>query len=125
MTAHVGSILVVEDDEMLRETLGEVLADEGHEVRGAAHGYEALECLDERGVDLIVLDLMMPRMDAFEFREHQRRRPDAATTRLIVLSAARDIETAAERLEADGWLAKPFSLIDVIELVSDLLPERA
>jgi CheY-like chemotaxis protein len=125
MTRRVARILVVEDDETLRETLTEVLADEGHDVRGAAHGYEALERLDEWSADLIVLDLMMPRMDAFEFREHQRHRPDAATTKVMVLSAARELETAADRLGADAWLAKPFNLADVIDSVAELLPRSA
>ena len=118
-------ILVVEDDETLRETLTEVLADEGHEVRGAAHGYEALERLDEWSADVIVLDLMMPRMDAFEFREHQRHRPDAATTKVMVLSAARELASAADRLGADAWLGKPFDLADVIDSVARLLPRSA
>jgi CheY-like chemotaxis protein len=125
MTRRVARILVVEDDETLRETLTEVLADEGHDVRGAAHGYEALERLDEWSADLIVLDLMMPRMDAFEFREHQRHRPDAATTKVMVLSAARELESAADRLGADAWLAKPFNLADVIDSVAELLPRSA
>ena len=125
MTQRVARILVVEDDETLRETLTEVLADEGHEVRGAAHGYEALERLDEWSADLIVLDLMMPRMDAFEFREHQRHRPDAATTKVMVLSAARELASAADRLGADAWLAKPFNLADVIDSIAELLPRSA
>jgi CheY-like chemotaxis protein len=125
MTQRVARILVVEDDETLRETLTEVLADEGHDVRGAAHGYEALEHLDEWSADLIVLDLMMPRMDAFEFREHQRHRPDAATTKVMVLSAARELASAADRLGADAWLAKPFNLVDVIDSVAELLPRSA
>jgi len=125
VTQRVARILVVEDDETLRETLTEVLADEGHEVRGAAHGYEALERLDEWSADLIVLDLMMPRMDAFEFREHQRHRPDAATTKVMVLSAARELASAADRLGADAWLAKPFNLADVIDSIAELLPRSA
>jgi CheY-like chemotaxis protein len=125
VTQRVARILVVEDDETLRETLTEVLADEGHEVRGAAHGYEALERLDEWSADLIVLDLMMPRMDAFEFREHQRHRPDAASTKVMVLSAARELASAADRLGADAWLAKPFNLADVIDSIAELLPRSA
>lgn len=125
MTRRAARILVVEDDETLREALTEVLADEGHEVRGAAHGFEALERLDEWSADLIVLDLMMPRMDAFEFREHQRHRPDAATTKVMVLSAARELASAADRLGADAWLAKPFNLADVIDSVAELLPRSA
>jgi two-component system OmpR family response regulator len=118
-------ILVVEDDEGLRETLAEVMADEGHEVRSAAHGAEALDRLREWVPDLIVLDVMMPTMDAFEFRGLQRLLPDAAGARVLVLSAARDIGAAAARLGADAWLTKPFALGDVIEAVERLLDTSA
>ena len=60
-----GRILVVEDDESLRETLAEVLADDGHEVRVAADGEAALAAIQAWAPELIVLDLMMPRMDGY------------------------------------------------------------
>jgi CheY-like chemotaxis protein len=122
-----GRILVVEDDEMLREALLEVLGDEGHEVRAAAHGAEALETLqtsDEWEPEVLVLDLMMPVMDAFEFREHQRQRAAAPAARVLVLSAARDLDGAAERLGADAYLAKPFRLEQMLDVVDRLLDEH-
>ena len=67
MTAP-GRILVVEDDESLREALLEVLGDEGHDVRAAAHGAEALATLETTDAwkpELLVLDLMMPVMDGY------------------------------------------------------------
>jgi CheY-like chemotaxis protein len=123
MTA-TGRILVVEDDESLREALLEVLGDEGHEVRAAAHGAEALETLAEWEPELLVLDLMMPVMDAFEFREHQRQRAVAPGARVLVLSAARDLGGAAERLAADAYLAKPFRLDEMLTTVDRLLDDH-
>jgi len=123
MTAP-GRILVVEDDESLREALLEVLGDEGHDVRVAAHGAEALETLDKWEPELLVLDLMMPVMDAFEFREHQRRRAAALGARVLVLSAARDLGGAAERLDADAYLAKPFRLDEMLTTVDRLLDDH-
>lgn len=123
MTTERRRILVVEDDDTLRETLAEVMLDEGHEVRTAAHGAEALECLEGWSADLIVLDLMMPLMDAYEFRARQRHRPDAPTTRIVVLSAARNVAEAAERLGADAWLTKPFALDAVLDLLERLLDD--
>jgi len=123
MTAP-GRILVVEDDEMLRLALLEVLDDEGHEARAAAHGAEALEVLDEWEPELLVLDLMMPVMDAFEFREHQRRQGVAQGARILVLSAARDLDGAAERLDADAYLAKPFRLDEMLATVDRLLDDH-
>ena len=123
MTAP-GRILVVEDDEMLRLALLEVLGDEGHEARAAAHGAEALEILDGWDPELVVLDLMMPVMDAFEFRDRQRRRGAAPDARILVLSAARDLDGAAQRLDANAYLGKPFRLDEMLSTVDRLLDEH-
>ena len=121
MRTRDARILLVEDDFTLRETLAEVLVDEGHEVRAAAHGDEALGALDGWVPDLIVLDLMMPTMDAYEFRERQRELGMAPRAQTLIISAARDLEAAAARLEADAWIAKPFLLEDVVNAVDRLL----
>ncbi len=118
-------ILVVEDEPTLRETLAEVFIDEGHEVRAAAHGDEALDHLDDWEPDLILLDLMMPTMDAYEFRERQRQLGVAPRAQTLVISAAHDIEVAAERLGADAWIAKPFLLDEVVGAVDRLLEKPA
>ena len=114
-------ILVVEDDATLRETIGEVMADDGHEIRLARNGHEALEHLSDWEADLLILDLMMPRMDAYEFRAVQLRDGIAPDARILILSAVPDVASAAEKLEADAWVAKPFVLSRLIEVVDDLL----
>ncbi|HSK92471.1 MAG TPA: response regulator [Candidatus Angelobacter sp.] len=124
MTADA-RVLVVEDDEILRDTLVEVLGDEGYDVRSASNGRAALEALDQWEPDVIVLDLMMPLMDAFEFRRHQVAADLAPQSRVLILSAARDLETAAEQIGADAWMAKPFRLLEVIEIVERLVREAA
>ena len=121
MTSGKRRILVVEDDDTLRETLTEILLDEGHEVRAAAHGHEALDRLDGWEPDVILLDLMMPRMDAFAFRTRQRQLGIAAGARVVVISAARELGTAVELLGADGWIAKPFRLAEVVNAVDGLV----
>ena len=121
MNDREGRILVIEDDTTLRETLAEVLVDEGHEVRAAAHGDEALDHLDGWVPDLILLDVMMPTMDAYEFRRRQRLRGIAPEAQTLVISAARDIEAAAARLDADEWITKPFLLREVLDAVDRLL----
>jgi two-component system, OmpR family, response regulator MprA len=114
-------VLVVEDDDMLREALAEVMSDEGYDVRAAAHGGDAVEQLAGWEPDLILLDLMMPTVDAYGFRAEQRRLGAAPHAKTLVLSAARDIESAAAVLEADAWLAKPFALAEVLGLAATLL----
>lgn len=125
MTPRATRILIVEDDATLRDALAEVLRDEGHDVRVASHGGEAVDELIVWDADLIVLDVMMPTMDAFEFREHQRRLGLGRAAKTLILSAARDVATAASRLEADGWIAKPFRLADVLEAVDRLTQPAA
>jgi CheY-like chemotaxis protein len=118
-------VLVVEDDDTLRETLAEVLLDEGYDVRVAGHGREALGVLTTWVPEVIVLDLMMPEMDAFEFRRHQRDHELAPEARVMILSAARDLEGAAENIRADAWLAKPFNLTEMLDAVDRLVGDSA
>ena len=65
-------ILVVEDDKNTARLMKAVLSRAGYEVFQAGDGIDALEVMDRQHVDLIVLDVMMPRMDGFEFTEHLR-----------------------------------------------------
>lgn len=125
MSGRPGRVLVVEDDEILRDTLVEVVGDEGHQVRAAANGQAALDELASWEADVIVLDLMMPLMDAHEFRRRQLADGIAAGAKILVLSAARDLQAAADRISADAWLAKPFRLNDVIQAIERLVEDHA
>jgi DNA-binding response OmpR family regulator len=125
VSSDVARILVVEDDDILRETLVEVVGDEGYEVRSAANGRAALEELESWTPELIILDLMMPHMDAYEFRERQREAGIATGARILILSAARDLEAAATRIGADDWIGKPFRLVEVLDAVERLIREPA
>jgi DNA-binding response OmpR family regulator len=106
-------VLVVDDDEGLRETLGEVLTDDGFDVRVAWNGRDALEKLDDWEADVVILDVMMPVMDAYGFQsslqEQSRRVPP-----LILLSAAPGLTAAADELGAVGVVSKPFRLNDLL-----------
>jgi CheY-like chemotaxis protein len=101
-------ILVVEDDPELLSGLANLLASEGYRVRGARHGLEALGFL--RGgflPRLILLDLMMPIMNGWQFRHEQRMDSELAKIPVIVISARTDVPAHAEWLEADGYVQKP------------------
>ncbi len=115
-------ILVVEDDESLRETIGEILVDEGHDVRLAADGRLGLDSMDGWTPDLIILDIMMPRMDAFAFRAEQLQGGPHRPA-VLVLSATSDIATAARDLNADAFVSKPFILQSLLGEVHRLLTE--
>jgi CheY-like chemotaxis protein len=104
-------VMVVEDDGLIRESLLEVLADQGYQVIGAGNGREALAALATAPrPDVILLDLMMPVMDGRSFRDEQLRDPDLAGIPVVVLSAASDVLRVAADMGAAGVLRKPVTL---------------
>ncbi len=81
------SVLVVEDDVDVRAALGEFLADEGYEVETATNGREALQWLEKHKPGLVLLDLMMPVMNGWEFLEKRNQNKDLLQVPVLVLSA--------------------------------------
>jgi two-component system response regulator MprA len=105
----MANILVVDDEAFIRMYLEEVLADEGHEVHSARDGAEALTLLQEGArPDLILLDLMMPRMSGWEFRNAQSTDPALAAIPVVLLSGAGDVQAEARRMGVAGYVTKPF-----------------
>ncbi len=114
-------ILVVEDDVAVRQTLADVLADEGYEVSTATDGAAALEILRAGPLPaLILLDLMMPVLDGEHFRREQAGDPSLAAIPTIVLSAANGGKGIADAMGVEGYLAKPVHLERLLELVQAL-----
>jgi CheY-like chemotaxis protein len=110
-------VLVVDDDELIRDTLATALVDEGYSVRVAGDGQAALNTLGEWLPDLIVLDLMMPVMDGLAFRAAQQALQRAAHIPVIVLSAAHNLTMRAGALGATAVFAKPFDLSTLLDAV--------
>lgn len=115
-------ILVVDDDLDIRETLLELLELEGYTTRGAANGQEALDRLRQVRASVILLDLMMPVMDGFEFRRQQLGDPVLCDIPVIVVSAGGNCERSARELGAHGCVKKP---LDVIKLLDSIRAARA
>ena len=111
-------ILVVDDDEIIREVITLTLVDEGYEVLTAANGKEALKIVeqDAEPPDLILLDMRMPVMDGWAFA-HNYRQLSAPQAPIVVLTAATDAAAFAAQVKADGYLAKPFDLDKLIQVV--------
>jgi CheY-like chemotaxis protein len=110
-TATRGEVMVVEDDYAIRETLRDVLEDEGFAVSSAANGQDALAHLAAGDSPrLILLDLMMPVMDGVEFRSVQQRDPRLSQIPVVVISAENGLEQTASNMAVEGFLAKPFEL---------------
>src|SRR4051794_35889063 len=113
------SILIVEDEHDIRAVLTEILEDEGYTVTSVPNGLEALMFLHEHRPQLILLDLGMPVMTGWEFREQQRRDPTLASIPVIVMSATPHLSQTAAALQAANCLDKPIelnALLDMVEL---------
>lgn len=108
-------VLVVDDQEAIRQTLQVALDDEGYTVECAANGREALEILQRWQPCVILLDLMMPVMDGWAFREEQLRVGN--TVPVVLLSAAGGLEEHQRTLDAAAIIAKPFDIDRVISTI--------
>jgi CheY-like chemotaxis protein len=102
-------VLIVEDDPDIREFMQFLLTASGYETMTAANGREALERMRQRTPCMVLLDLMMPVMDGFDFRAHQLREPDLAPVPVLCLTAMFDASYVTERL-AVPCLNKPVSV---------------
>ena len=109
-------ILVVDDDEVILSTIESFLTDEGYSVMIAVNGKEALACVDEYCPFLILLDMKMPVMDGWAFAAAYRERP-APHAPIIVMTAAHDSRGRAAEIAADGFIAKPFDVDHMLDLV--------
>jgi CheY-like chemotaxis protein len=110
-------VLVVDDDRDIRETLAEILADEGYEVHTARNGAEGLQVVASTRPGLVLLDLFMPVMDGIEFRRQQLGDPHIADVPVVVISAAAGLERRVESLGLAGWLEKPIHIDALFAIV--------
>jgi DNA-binding response OmpR family regulator len=108
-------ILIVEDDAALREMMAELLEVEGFDADVACNGQEALEKAHENPPRVIVLDMMMPVMDGWTFRAHQRFDAVIADIPVVILSAA-PVERLAN-VRAAAVLQKPFDYEGLISAI--------
>ena len=112
------SILVIEDDTATRTAMSFVLEEEGYSVTGVANGQEALQHLRRtRLPDLILLDLMMPVMNGWEFRKQQAQDPALHSIPVVVVSANADVPQKADALTARAYLIKPIDFVQLLEAV--------
>jgi len=113
-------VLVVEDDDDVRDLIADVLRDRGHTVHCARSGSNALTRLGELGAELILLDLALPDMDGLEFLDIRERSPRLASIPVVLLSGADDACELGEQRHLPV-LKKPFDaseLVSIVELES-------
>jgi two-component system, response regulator, stage 0 sporulation protein F len=116
-------ILVVDDEPTIRDLVADALHDAGFHVATAANGADALHAMQRQLPHAVVLDLMMPQLDAQGFVELKRLNPRFEPVPILVVTAAYAAYEAAERLGADACLAKPFELDELVESVAQLVGE--
>jgi CheY-like chemotaxis protein len=115
----MGTILVVDDEPAIRTLLAELLRDEGYAVLAAADGLLAQEVLERLVPDLVLTDMMMPRLDGLGLLRWMHERVDLRAVPVVLMSAVahRDADAAG----AIHFVAKPFNLVTLLTVVASAL----
>jgi DNA-binding response OmpR family regulator len=118
-------ILIADDEPNIVVSLEFLMKQKGYAVKVVDNGEDALKAVGEFGPDLVLLDVMMPRMGGYDVCQKLRENPAWAALRIIMLSAkGRDIEvTKGMAVGADAYVTKPFSTKDLLAKVQELLGE--
>ena len=121
-------ILVVDDDILVLEALEELLKSSGYEVRVATRGQEALEVLEKEHFDLLILDVVMPKMTGFDVCCEVRKREDGMGTVKIIMLTAKSEEMdvkMGEKYGCDLYLTKPIDPDRLKELIRNTLEDSS
>jgi signal transduction histidine kinase len=117
-------LLLVEDDDSIRNTLSDLLTEEGLQVSTASNGRDAMRALRAAAPpDVIILDLMMPVMDGWEFRVEQKGDALLAGIPLIAMSA--DISAKARAIAANVYLRKPIDFLELLNVIRDVIAKAS
>jgi len=119
-------ILIVEDNDLLRDNISEILELEGYDVCSASNGEEGVEVALEKQPDLIISDVNMPKMDGFEMLKKLRAQETTKITSFIFLTVKNTMDDMRQgmNLGADDYLAKPFDMDELITAVSNRFDRR-
>ena len=122
MSSSLGRVLVVDDDDVIRQLITVNLELEGFEVATAVDGQDCLAVAKAFRPGVVTLDIMMPRLDGWETAERLRADPDTADVKVVLLSArAQEADLArGSRIGVDAYLTKPFDPDELIEVVRRL-----
>ena len=113
-------ILVIEDEEMNREALRDMLEIAGHQTVWASNGVEGLRMFGRRSVDLVITDLMMPQKDGLETIQ-ELRQADPEVKIIAIAAGGYEILSRAKELGADAIIEKPFRMNVIVEAVEEVL----
>ncbi len=118
----LGRVLVVDDDEVIRQLIAVNLQLEGFDVVTAVDGQDCLDRVSEIDPDVITLDVMMPRLDGWETAIQLRRSPNTAHIKVVLITARaqEDDKAHGAQVGADAYLTKPFDPNEMIRVVREL-----
>ena len=119
------SVLIVDDEPNIVVSLEFLLEQAGYRVRVAHDGQEAWEAIERQPPDLVLLDVMLPRLSGFDLCQKIREHPDLQQVRVVMLTAkGREVEVSKGlALGADAYISKPFSTQDLLAQVRTLLAD--
>jgi CheY-like chemotaxis protein len=120
MAADRNDVLVVDDDPALVGMVELLLDSEGYQVTTAEEGQQALDEIARKMPDLILLDMLMPGMDGWEFAREFHTKYDHRVP-IVVLTAAENARQRAQEIDAEGYLGKPFEIDDLVKVVQEHL----
>ena len=122
----MAKLLVIDDERSIRNTLKEILADEGHEVDVAENGTQGLEMAQKATYDLIFSDIKMPGMDGMEVLSALKQNEDTADTPFVLITGHGDVETAVQALKlgAYDFLLKPLDLNRILITTKNALESK-
>ena len=124
MISNSKTILIVEDDLDIREAMVELLEGEGYKVLTAADGDKALAVLQTQLPDLILLDLMMPIKDGFEFRREQLANVKFKNIPVIIMTADSNIENKKSNMMANDFIKKPLEIDSALLTIQKVIKQK-
>lgn len=126
MKPEQGRVLVVDDNEANRDLLARRVRRQGHTVTVAEDGIRALELMGQEPFDLVLLDIMMPKMNGYQVLEHLKHDPNLRHIPVIVISAVDDINSVVECIElgAEDYLPKPFNAVLLAARIRNCLEKK-
>jgi DNA-binding response OmpR family regulator len=122
----IGRVLVVDDDEVIRQLIEVNLTLEGFEVVTAVDGQDCLEKAVQVNPDVITLDVMMPRLDGWVTASQLRNNPETAAIKVVLITARaqEDDRDRGQQIGVDAYLTKPFDPAEMIRVVRALAAAR-
>ena len=124
---NMAKLLIIDDERGIRNTLKEILADEGHEVEVAENGKQGLEMAQAKAYDLIFSDIKMPELDGLEVLKALKEGDEAIETPVVMITGHGDVETAVQALKlgAYDFLLKPLDLNRILITTKNALESKS